>query len=119
MMKWLFLSCTIVLTAGANILMKVVSSSRPSEAGATAMESLVRMALNPLFITGALCLAVALVPYTLALKKLDLSTAYPVMTTSVMLLVSVFSILIFKESFTVMKVMGMIAVIAGVTMLSL
>ena len=117
-MKWLYLSLTILLTAGANLLIKLSSFQRrldPDSAGG----GFWKMIASPLFLAGAACLAIALIPYSMALKKLELSVAYPVMTTSVMLLVSLCSIFILGESFTTVKLAGMIAIICGVVLLSI
>ena len=116
-MKWLSLSLTILLTAAANLLLKAASMQGSLRGGDPARDFLAAIK-NPAYIIGALCLGVALIPYAIALRKIDLSVAYPIMTASVMLLVSLFAIVLFRESFTTIKLIGMVAILCGVALLS-
>jgi len=117
MTYWLMLFTTVALTAISNLLLKGVGSAK-DRGQENAADALFSMILNPRFIVGAICLAIALVPYTIALKKIDLSVAYPTMTTSVMLLVTLCSIIFLHEPLTLVKATGMIVIICGVVLLS-
>lgn len=74
---------------------------------------------NPYWMMGVFCLGCAVISYGIALRSLELSTAYPIMTTSVVVLVSIFSIFVFQEQYTLIKAIGTVIVICGVMLLSL
>lgn len=57
--------------------------------------------------------AFGFVCYSVALQKLDMSIAYPVMTGIAMALVAVLGIAILGESLTAGKVAGMLLILAG------
>jgi multidrug transporter EmrE-like cation transporter len=116
MTSWLMLMATVALTAFSNLMLKGVKTldAGPRSAG----QALLAMIASPKFLLGGFCLALGLVPYTIALRKIELSVAYPVMTTSVMVLVSLASIVFLHESFTLAKAAGMAAIVCGVILLS-
>jgi small multidrug resistance pump len=57
--------------------------------------------------------ALGFVCYTVALQRLEISLAYPVMTGIAMAFVAAFGVLALAESMTVSKVVGMVLVAAG------
>ncbi len=116
-MKWISLSLTILLTAAANLLLKAASMRQAPSAG-NAVSDFLAAVRNPSYLAGALCLGVALIPYAIALRKIDVSVAYPIMTSSVMLLVSLLAVALFHESFTIIKLLGVLAILCGVALLS-
>ena len=112
-MKWLFLSLAILLTACANVLLKYAAGINHSNA-TTAVGFLKKTALNPYLISGGVCLAAAMVFYTLSLRFLQLSVAYPIMTCSVVVMVAFLSQHLFQEHMTAWKLLGTGLVISGV-----
>lgn len=116
-MQWVLLFSTAALTAFSNLMLKGVRAGAPGIPRGSP-GSLLAMLVDPRFLVGALCLALAMIPYTIALRKIDLSVAYPVMTTTVTLLVAVISVLALKEPFTLAKAAGMASVIGGVVLLT-
>lgn len=61
---------------------------------------------------------VGFVFYTLALKKIAMSLAYPIMTAVTISLVTLLGIALFNEVLTLNKAIGILLVIAGVICLS-
>lgn len=119
MTHWLLLTLTIILTAVANILLKQAAVQRdPTQAPAGIVATLWELFTTPALIIGIGCLGFAVISYSVALRHLNLSVAYPVMTTSVVVLVALFSSLLFGESFTLVKIVGTVIVICGVVLLS-
>ena len=51
--------------------------------------------------------------YTFALKKLDMSLAYPVMTATTLLIIATVGVLVLNESMGMMKVAGMMLIAIG------
>ncbi|MGZ8915493.1 MAG: DMT family transporter [Methylobacter sp.] len=117
MMHWLLLFLTIVLTAVANILLKYSAIHRQSETVGI-KTTLWELATTPSLVIGITCLGFAVIAYAVALRGINLSVAYPVMTTSVVVLVTTFSIIFFGEQFTLAKSVGAVIVICGVILLS-
>lgn len=117
MRSWIFLFVTILLTAAANIFLKY-SATRNSPPAQGLWPTLLQMCTNIPLITGIGLLAIAVISYSLALRQLNLSIAYPIMTTSVVVIVAFFSTLLFAEPFTLNKIIGTIIVICGVILLS-
>jgi multidrug transporter EmrE-like cation transporter len=117
MSSWLFLIITIVLTAAANIFLKF-SANRSTPPVQGLWPNLVHMCTNIPLITGIGFLAIAVISYSLALRQINLSIAYPIMTTSVVVIVAFFSTLLFAEPITLNKIIGTIIVICGVILLS-
>jgi len=117
MTHWLLLLLTVVLTAVANILLKYSAIHHQSEAVGI-VANLRELATTPTLVIGITCLGLAVIAYAVALRGINLSVAYPVMTTSVVVLVTAFSAIFFGESFTLVKSVGTVIVIAGVILLS-
>lgn len=118
MTHWLLLLVTIVLTAIANILLKYSALGRKPEANGI-VTTLWELATTPSWVLGIFCLGLAVVAYGIALRNLSLSVAYPVMTTSVVVLVAISSIVLFGEPFTLTKTAGTLAIICGVILMSI
>jgi multidrug transporter EmrE-like cation transporter len=117
MMHWLLLIIAIVFTAIANISLKHATSYQPDESGSFTIKLLQQLA-NPPLIFGISCLVIALGAYSVALRKIPLIVGYPVMTTSVIVLVTAASAVWFGETYTILKLAGTALVIAGVVLLS-
>lgn len=118
MMHWLLLIVTIVLTAVANILLKYAAIHRQSEAVGV-IATLWELATTPTLVIGITCLGLAVIAYAVALRGINLSVGYPVMTTSVVVLVTAFSAIFYGEPFTLVKAVGTVIVICGVILLSI
>jgi len=74
---------------------------------------LLGIVLDPYIISALVAAFIASLCWMLAMVKLDLSYAYPFISSS-FVLVMLFSSLIFKEPLTVNKVLGMIFITAGI-----
>lgn len=117
MTQWLLLLVTIILTALANISLKYAAVTRQSEAKGI-VTNLWEIFTTPALIFGISCLGIAVISYAIALRNINLSVAYPVMTTSVVVTVGILSAVLFGESFTLVKIVGTVIVICGVILLS-
>ncbi len=119
MTHWLLLLLTIVLTAVANLLLKYAAVNRQEGGGASGIvATLWELFTTPSLVVGICCLGLAVIAYAIALRNINLSVAYPVMTTSVVVLVAFFSAMFFGEPVTGVKAAGTVLVIAGVILLS-
>ncbi len=119
MSHWLLLLLTIVLTAVANLLLKYAAVNRQELGGGRGIiANIWEIFTTPSLVLGIFCLGLAVIAYAIALRNINLSVAYPVMTTSVVVLVAIFSAIYFGEPVTLVKAVGTVLVISGVILLS-
>jgi len=120
MSHWLLLLLTIVLTAAANLLLKYAALKRQDWAQARGIAAnVLDLFATPSLLLGIFCLGLAVISYAVALRNINLSVAYPVMTATVVVLVTLFSGIFFGEPVTLVKAVGAVVVISGVTLLAL
>jgi len=79
--------------------------------------TIMKMFLLPNVIIGLLFYAVSTVFWLIALSKIELSVAYPMLSVGYILLM-VLSYFLLNETITVYKVIGTLLVVAGVTLIS-
>jgi len=110
------LSLAIILNALANILMKVAMHKQDKTIEMVKM--ITQSLFNPILFLGILSFALALVAYCYVLSKLNLSIAYPIMTSLGFLIVILASWLFLGETITKIQMVGFICIIAGVWMVA-
>ncbi|MDA7787248.1 hypothetical protein N9A12_06090 [Gammaproteobacteria bacterium] len=71
------------------------------------------------FWLGVFSYGLSLLFYTLALSKLSLNLAHPIMTAGALITVSTFATIFFGESTSVYTIFGLLIVIVGLIVLSL
>ena len=109
----------IVFNAGANIMIKVAMKKSPIslEQGSVA-KGLIHAAQNPWLDLGILLFGLALAAYSAVLSKINLSTAYPIMTGAGFLIVFLVSALYLGEKLTTQHIAGAILVLMGLWLLA-
>ena len=112
-MKWLLILFGIFANAGASVLVKVASHRIAPGA------SPVQMALNPVLIAAVGSYGLAFVLYSLALTKLPLNVAHPVMTAGAIVVVGLASVFAFKEPMPPLTALGYALLLAGILSLAL
>jgi len=116
-MKWLYLLAAILCTAVANVLLK--KQALMPLAPDPQANPLLNLAVHQrYFLGGIVCLGVAVIAYALCLRSFQLSVAYPTMTSSVIVLVTLASIFLFNEPVTLIRVVGAALIILGVVLIS-
>ena len=68
---------------------------------------------------GLLFFCVAFLIYAFILQRLPLNVSYPILTSGSITLVSILSVFFFDEAVTVEKIVGVMLIIIGVTLISL
>lgn len=103
MMGFLWCALAALASALATFLIKLSSQHGPD------------LNLHRLLLLGAAggTYAFGFICYSVALQKLDMSVAYPVMTGIAMAMVAVLGIMIMGESLSAGKIVGMILIAAG------
>lgn len=115
-MSYVILILAITFNAVANILMKV--GMLKGKQGAGLAEFILSVIMNPALIAGVACFALGLAAYCFVLTKLNLSVAYPIMTSVGYVIVIIASWLFLKETITAIQIAGFSLIIAGVWMVA-
>lgn len=110
-MRWLVLIFAIVMNAVANILIKYGMVGGKEEGLVNTLKA--RWFSLPV-IGGIFCFALALGAYSYTLSKMPLSIAYPIMTSSGLIIIGVVSWLVFKEVITLVQLVGFAFLIIGI-----
>ena len=111
------LTLALVLNAIANLLIKS-GMKRFDSAGQAVSQSLAALAAalasNWMLILGIICFAVNVVFYAYALKKIDVSAAYPVMVGAGFAIIALAAWKYLGESLSRMQLAGVLCILIGV-----
>ncbi len=110
-MKWLFVILGIVANTGASVLLRAAAPNAPANP--------VLALFRPLVLVALASYGLAFVFYSLALTRLPLNVAYPVMTAGAVLLVGISASLFFKEPLAPTAIAGYVLLVAGIALLTL
>jgi spermidine export protein MdtJ len=69
---------------------------------------------QPFFLLSILAYGIGFGLYAISLSKLELSRAYPVSSIAAIVLITVLSMLLFNESLSVIKIIGLAVCIVGI-----
>lgn len=112
MKNYFILSCAIACNAVANILIKVAMMKLSKTSNI--IEMIKGAVLSPSMIAGISFFVIALGGYSYILSKLNLSIAYPIMTSVGYMIVIAASWLFLHETITWMQIAGFILILSGV-----
>ena len=114
---YIIFGISIILNALANILMKA-GALKPKTGETQLIDVFLNMVMNPIIIAGIACFALGLAAYNYVLIKINLSVAYPINTSVGYVLVIVVSVLLFKETLSLVQITGIALIISGVWMVA-
>ena len=114
-MQYVLLILALTLNAAANLLMKIGANRL---AVASVRDAIASLTANFYLVGGLGLFALNVLLYAVALRKLPLSFAYPVMTAGSVLLVVCASVVVLKERITVSEGIGILLMLAGIGLLS-
>jgi len=117
-MGYLFLIIALSLNAAANILMKMGADNLGSIKGQAISAAIPKLLTNHLLILGLFLFGLNIIFYVIALSKIQLSVAYPIMTAGGFLLITMFSFLYLKENITLLQVAGLVFVAIGIVFIT-
>lgn len=115
MREYLFLVVALLLNASANILVKLAATRAGN--GGTGLAGALAVYLSPWFIGGLVCFGLNLAAYSLALQRIPLVVAYPIMVGSGYLIMVLVSRLLLGETMTWLQVAGAILILAGLALI--
>jgi len=114
MSGYAYMLVTVVLTTYGNLIFKW-RVDRVGDMPATfsgRVSYFAHLLANPWILSSLIATAGAAVAYILALQRLELSKAYPMVSLS-FVLVLMFSVLLFNEPLTAAKVAGVLLIVSG------
>jgi len=112
MKYYIFIAISILLGVIGQIVLKLGSSS----VSTSSVLSIFSSFLNPYIIGGLFCYGVSAFFWVLALTRLDLSTAYPLLSISYVL-VTLSAYFFLGESLNIYKIVGITIIILGVILM--
>ncbi|WP_437319557.1 DMT family transporter [Sorangium sp. So ce385] len=115
---YLFLIIALLFNATANILMKLASRRVPPMEGLSLVDKALALATNYHLVLGLVLFASNILFYVLALKRINLSVAYPIMSSGGFLIISVFSVYYLRETLTAVQIGGIVLIAAGIAMVA-
>lgn len=114
----LFLAAAVIMNAFANISIKVGVNHFGQLGQSSLAETVRRVLLNPWLILGVALFVGALGAYSVVLSKMNLSIAYPLMTSLGFIIVTIFSFLVFKETISGLQLLGLLVILGGIWLVS-
>ncbi|MBP7057641.1 EamA family transporter [Candidatus Gracilibacteria bacterium] len=115
-MTALILALAIVFNASANILMKL--GAKQIGGLSFSVAGLKAFVLSPFIVVGVISFGLTLVLYTYVLSRMNLSVAYPLMTSVGFLIVAGFSALYLRETIHLPQIIGMVLVVGGLYLIA-
>jgi multidrug transporter EmrE-like cation transporter len=114
-MGYLFLALALVLNATANVLLKVGAARL---GGLDAPNLVGRLVTNYHLLAGLSLFALNAVFYLLALSRLNLSVAYPIMMAGGMVIIVAASVLLLHEALTTRQGVGLFLLVVGIVLVA-
>jgi multidrug transporter EmrE-like cation transporter len=117
-MHIVFLLFALTFNAAANILMKLASVKNAAAVHGGLPDRIVNLFLSWPFLSGLVLFGLNLLCYTIALSKMHLSVAYPIMVGSGFAIIGITSYFLFHERLSVLQVVGTVFILIGVSLLA-
>lgn len=111
-MPWIFVITSVLLGVTGQLLMKkgmtIVGSIQLFP-----ITEVIKAVMNPFVFSGFMAYAISSILWLVAISKLPLSNAYPVLSAGYVIVVFA-SFFLFNETITVFKIVGVVLICAGV-----
>jgi len=117
-MPYILLVIALVMNAFANILMKMGASKLGEFGGLSIGDIIMRFATNWAILLGLFLFATNVIFYIFALSKINISIAYPIMTSGGFMIITAFSVLFLKEPLNIWQIIGIVFVAFGITLMA-
>lgn len=112
----LILYVYVIATSAALILLKYATAAG---APISYIEGKVHFNINVFTLLGLALYAISFIAYTYLIAKFDLGYIVPIMAAFVYIIVFSASFIIFKEVFTVTKILGIIFIVGGLILINI
>jgi len=118
MIYYLFLVVDILCAILGNMLIKKGASHLPNfETSKNWQEVALSVSTNWYLIIGLFSYGISFIMWALVLSKLKLHIAYPIATSLVITGISIGSVIIFKETLTLLQIVGIVIIMIGIGLL--
>lgn len=114
----LILILAISFNAFANILLKLGMRKHVDFVDNSFSDGVRILVTNPFVVSGIVSFGVAFLFYSSVLSKMNLSIAYPIMTSMGFLIVTLASVFLFKEQISFLQYVGIFVIVVGVWLVS-
>jgi multidrug transporter EmrE-like cation transporter len=114
-MGYLFLTLALALNATANVLLKTGAARL---GGLDEPHMIGRLITNYHLLAGLSLFALNVVFYVLALTRLNLSVAYPIMMAGGVVIIAAVSVLLLHEALTTRQAVGLVLLIVGIVLMA-
>ena len=119
-MEYIFLILAVFFTAVSQLLLKSQLNTIGFSIGSNFIYSVVKFLFsNPVIIVCMVSTVIGILCWIGALSKLNLSFAFPVFTVLTFLVVLSVSFFVFKEPFTLYQGLGILLMIAGISIVNI
>lgn len=116
MINYILMGAYVLSTASGLVLLKLgTTTGLPI----SFIENSIKFNLNPFAISGLFLYGLSFLLYIYLLSKFDLGFVIPLTTALVYVLIFIASFIIFKESFTMLKIIAIALILSGVVILNL
>lgn len=119
LLEWTLILSGVLLNAGAQLFLK--AGTRSIGVFAFSLDNLLpigwRLASNPFIVSGLFCYVVSVVVWIMALSRVEVSIAYPMLSLGYIVNV-LLAWWLFGEAVTAMRVAGIFVIIVGVIMVA-
>ena len=116
MHPFVFILIAALANASTNVLLKVGLSKVPTTPNILALA--LTLLKSPFLWVGGVFFVIALLSYTMALQRINLSIAYPLLVSTLALTLITVSTIFLNETLTVVKVVGITLLISGVWLIA-
>jgi multidrug transporter EmrE-like cation transporter len=114
-MHWFYLLVAVIANIATNLLLKKTMRSIEAPLGVElARQAVLSPWLWGAFVAGGLLL----LSYILAIRTMDLSLSYAIVTSAALLGITFFAWLVFHEPLTVTKIFGVLLIIGGIILVT-
>jgi small multidrug resistance pump len=114
-MTWITLSIAIIFNAAANILIKAGMQG----GGNIGLPEMMRQRFLSLPMLGGMaCFILALAAYSYVLSRMNLSVAYPIMTSAGFAIIYLAAVIFFHETIKMTQIIGVVLVSLGIYFIS-
>ncbi len=110
----IFLLCNIIFNAAGNALIKQSMLNVNNSEMNGVIGFIKCFAMNPIFILGCAFYGISLLFYSLVLRVMNLNIAYPIVVSGSFIVVTVLSVLVFKESIKPTQYAGFLTIALGI-----
>lgn len=114
-MEYILLFLAILANIIAQIMLKLGSNNfNANESASTLLDKIKSLVVNPYFVIAIFFYGLAFLVYFIALNKIDISNAYPLVSISVLISIFIISVIFLNESFSLLKGLGIVICCLGI-----